>query len=62
MPLETLRDARYQRPETEEINGRATAGTSYLYRGDIIWGATARILTQFLDIMSKLPAGDGEAV
>ena len=62
VPLETLRDARCQRPETEEIDGRATAVTSYLYRGDIIWGATARILTQFLDIMSRLPAGDGEAV
>lgn len=51
-PLAVLRDD--SREETETIDGKAVASYVYHYQGEIIWGATARILNQFLDIFRRV--------
>ncbi len=48
------------RRETEIIDGKAVIAYSYVYRGDVIWGATARILGQFLNIFAQLITEKGE--
>ena len=57
VPLLKLMDARYQRQDTELIDGRETPVTSYLHDDDVIWGATAHILSQLLAIIRQLPSG-----
>jgi 8-oxo-dGTP pyrophosphatase MutT (NUDIX family) len=49
-PLPALLDDKSWHHKTEVVAGREVTAYSYHYRGDIIWGATARILHQFLDI------------
>lgn len=48
-------------PDRRLINGREYVFSSYQWREDLIWGATARMLTNFLDILASVPgtAGDG---
>lgn len=53
VPLAALQDKRQVRPGTEIIAGKKVATFTYHYRGNIIWGATARILTQLLDIIRE---------
>jgi len=50
-------DESSRREETQIINGKAVTSYSYHYQGRVIWGATAGILNQFLDIFT---GGDGE--
>jgi 8-oxo-dGTP pyrophosphatase MutT (NUDIX family) len=52
VPILALRDKEYQ--ETEVLDGEAVTSYSYHYRGQIIWGATARILKQFLGVFSQV--------
>jgi len=40
--------------ETETIDGEIFPSYYYHYQGNVIWGATARILNQFLDIYSQV--------
>ncbi len=40
--------------ETEVIGGQLVVSHSYQYRGKVIWGATARILNQFLGIVRQV--------
>jgi hypothetical protein len=40
--------------ETEIIEGEAVPSYFYHYRGKVIWGATARILNQFLDVLTQV--------
>jgi 8-oxo-dGTP pyrophosphatase MutT (NUDIX family) len=40
--------------DNEALDGREVPSYSYHYRGHIIWGATARILNKFLDIVAEL--------
>jgi len=49
-PLPALLDDKSWHHKIEVIDGREVTAYSYHYRGDVIWGATARILHQFLDI------------
>ena len=39
--------------ETEMMDGKAITSYSYHYQGRVIWGATARILNQFLDVFTS---------
>ena len=49
-PVSSLLDEESWQHKTEVIEGRKVTAYFYHYRGDVIWGATARILHQFLDI------------
>jgi hypothetical protein len=54
VPLGTLRDPAIFRTEVWERNGEAHP--VHFYRvspEDVVWGATARILTQFLDLLDE---------
>jgi len=54
IPVSALLDKNSLHHETETVNDRQIMGYYYNYKGKIIWGATARILTQFLDIYSRV--------
>jgi 8-oxo-dGTP pyrophosphatase MutT (NUDIX family) len=54
VPLEHLLDPRNLIPDRRVINGRDHTFQSYQYGDDLIWGATARMLGNFLDIMQAL--------
>jgi 8-oxo-dGTP pyrophosphatase MutT (NUDIX family) len=51
VPLSALRDERNHREEVYVIEGIKFKATMFDYRGHVIWGATARILEQFLDLL-----------
>jgi 8-oxo-dGTP pyrophosphatase MutT (NUDIX family) len=57
VPISALLDSSYQRQETEIIEGEAVISYFYNYQGKVIWGATARILSQFLDISVNVTGG-----
>jgi 8-oxo-dGTP pyrophosphatase MutT (NUDIX family) len=50
VPISALLNKDCLTEETDTLNGKPITTYFYHYRGDIIWGATARILNQFLDI------------
>jgi len=54
VPVSALLDGNCVHKGTEFMEGESVTSYFYHYRGDIIWGATARILTQFLDILVKV--------
>ncbi|HQW51444.1 MAG TPA: hypothetical protein PL082_05260, partial [Tepidiformaceae bacterium] len=54
VPLDHLRDPRNHIPDRRVINGREYTFQSYQFGDDVIWGATARMLGNFLDIMQAL--------
>ena len=51
VPISALQNKSCLREETEIINGEVVTSYFYHYQGKVIWGATARILNQFLDIL-----------
>jgi len=51
VPLSVLRDPASLRVETRMEEGRKVNGLSYAYNGHLIYGATARILQQFLEVL-----------
>ncbi len=53
-PISALLDERCLQKVTETINNRKVASYYYHYQGKIIWGATASILKQFLDIFARV--------
>ena len=54
VPLRTLRDPAIFRTETWERNGEPHAVLFYrVSPDDVIWGATARILSQFLSLLDE---------
>lgn len=57
VPLAALLDPGNFRVEMWELDGEAHPVYFYEYRGETIWGATARILKQFLDLV--FPEGGG---
>lgn len=57
VPIAALLEDSCLRRGTEAMNGNKVGTYFYLYQGDVIWGATARILHQFLDIYARLAAG-----
>jgi len=52
LPLSALADEKNYREEVYVIDGAPNMGSVFEYNGRVIWGATARILKQFLDIFS----------
>ena len=53
-PISALMDKDSLREETEIKDSRAVTSYFYHYGGKVIWGATARILHQFLDIFAQV--------
>jgi 8-oxo-dGTP pyrophosphatase MutT (NUDIX family) len=49
-PIPALLDEESWHHKTEVISGRRVTAYFYHYRGTVIWGATARILSQFLEL------------
>lgn len=54
VPISHLLDPRYFVPDRRSVRGKQVVLPAYRFRGDLIWGATARMLTNFLDIWSTL--------
>ena len=54
VPLDHLRDPKNLIPDRRVINGREYEFQSYQFGDDLIWGATARMLGNFLDILAGL--------
>ncbi len=51
VPIAALLDEKNYREEFQIYQGITYWGSVYEYRGKVIWGATARILKQFLDLV-----------
>ena len=60
VPISALLDKNCVRQETEVIDGQVVNQYFYHYQGKIIWGATARILNQFLGIWAREVKNRGE--
>jgi len=54
VPISALMDKSNLHRGTEIINGEVVTSYFYHYEGKVIWGATARILNQFLDIFARV--------
>jgi len=52
--ISALMDKGCLQEQTEVIGGQKVTSYFYHYRGKVIWGATARILHQFLDIFAAV--------
>jgi 8-oxo-dGTP pyrophosphatase MutT (NUDIX family) len=53
VPLAALQDNKNVHPGVETIEGRKITSFTYHYQGNVIWGATARILNQLLSIIQN---------
>lgn len=53
VPISALLDENSLRQETGVINGEIDTSYFYHYQGRVIWGATAKILNQFLGIFAR---------
>lgn len=54
VPVTALLDKECLKPDTEFLNGKEFESYAYHYKGKVIWGATARILNKFLDILGQI--------
>lgn len=50
-PIARLMDSASIRDETRMIDGQPRARDTYVYEGQIIWGATAQLITQMRDML-----------
>jgi len=55
VPLSALRDEKNYREEVYDLDGSIMTGFVFDYQGEVIWGATARILRQLIEVV--FPAG-----
>lgn len=53
LPVGPLIDGEYDRNETRLIDDRPVRWPSYAYDGHVVWGATARVLSRFVDLMAS---------
>jgi len=53
VPVSALLDTECLRLETSVIDGEEVTSRFYHYQGRVIWGATAQILNQFLDVFAQ---------
>ena len=60
VPISALLAMGRLRLETRIIYGEEVTSFFYHYQGRVIWGATARILNQFLDIFARAAEAVGE--
>jgi len=56
-PISVLMDKDRLHQETAVLGGKALNFYVYKYKGRVIWGATAKILNQFLDVFSRALGG-----
>ena len=62
VPLDHLRDEQSVSWAVNEVDGEAVAERSFRYGEHLIWGATARIIGQYLDLLNlDLPPGADDA-
>lgn len=54
IPIASLLEKECRRPDAETLDGEKVESCTYNYQGRIIWGATARILNKFLDMVKSL--------
>jgi 8-oxo-dGTP pyrophosphatase MutT (NUDIX family) len=54
VPVHSLLEKGCLAPATEVLEGRVVESYAYHYQGQVIWGATARILYKFLNIVAAL--------
>ena len=59
VPVGALMDRDGLRDEVRIVEGQASTSPSYAYGGHLVFGATAKILRQFLELLDS--AGNGEA-
>lgn len=62
VPLSHLLDPATLVPDRRMFNGREIVFQSYQFGDDLIWGATARMLSNFLDVCLSIPGFGGGAV
>ena len=62
VPVRALRDPASIRVETRWQDGQTEDIYSYAYNGHLIYGATARILEQFLRVIPDLPDGSDNGI
>ena len=60
VPISALLDKDCLRTTTQTMGDQAVTVESYYYQGNVIWGATARILSQFLGIWAEVVKDEGE--
>lgn len=53
VPLPVFGDRANVRLEDEIIGGEKVPTLTYCYQGNVIWGATARVLTQLLELIQR---------
>lgn len=53
IPLSALANKKNYREDTYVIDGVACTGSIFEYKGKTIWGATARILKQFIELIYR---------
>jgi 8-oxo-dGTP pyrophosphatase MutT (NUDIX family) len=54
VPLHSLRDKNSRKPEMETLGGQEYPSFAYYYHGKRIWGATARIINMFLQVLEEI--------
>lgn len=54
VPLHSLFDPRARREEHQSQNGQSITSYAYYHQAHRIWGATARVLTSFLDALAPI--------
>jgi 8-oxo-dGTP pyrophosphatase MutT (NUDIX family) len=59
VPLAALVDEANQRDDVRVLDGGPTVIPCFSYKGQLIYGATARIMERFLDLMAQAPDGHG---
>ena len=59
VPLDHLRDPANFVPDRRQVNGREIIVPSYQWKDDLIWGATGRMVSNFLDVwaIAQEPGG-----
>lgn len=53
VPITALLDKKSREKKNEVVEGRAVTSYFYNHKGRVIWGATARILHQFLELYAR---------
>jgi len=61
VPILALLGKDSMRQGTEIIGGETVTSYFYYYQGRVIWGATARIVNQFLDIFAQVMGSEYQA-
>lgn len=60
VPLSAMRDEKNYREEAYDLFGELLTGFVFEYQGNVIWGATARILRQLIEIASTAGGEPGK--